>query len=176
MDLNLNMQHLLAAGQPPNGWIWALAIGFTAICLIMMLVVLIQKPKGGGLSGAFGGGAGGGSESAFIGGRVGDVLTWVTVVCFVLFLLLAMGMTWTIKGGGDELVDDEDTEQVEGEEDATAEGDDTAAGAGLINEEDVDPESEGATPETTDEPTEGTDTTESAESEESTGAETTETP
>lgn len=95
-----NLNYLLAEGQPPNAWIWAMAIGFTAICLIMMLVVLIQKPKGGGLSGAFGGGAGGGSESAFIGGRVGDVLTWTTVVCFILFLLLAMGMTWGIKGGG----------------------------------------------------------------------------
>ena len=55
--------------------------------------MLIQKPKGGGLSGAFGGGAGGGSTQAVIGARVGDVLTIVTVVCFVLFLLLACGMT-----------------------------------------------------------------------------------
>ncbi|MGB0767749.1 MAG: preprotein translocase subunit SecG, partial [Phycisphaeraceae bacterium] len=33
-----------------------MAILFAVVCIVMMLVVLIQKPKGGGLSGAFGGG------------------------------------------------------------------------------------------------------------------------
>lgn len=71
-----------------------LAILFVLVCLFMMLVILIQKPKGGGLSGAFGG-AGGGEQSV-LGAKAGDVLTWVTITCFVLFLLLAMGLTWTI--------------------------------------------------------------------------------
>ena len=73
-----------------------LAILFIFVSLFMMLVILIQKPKGGGLSGAFGG-AGSGSDRAFVGGNVGDVLTWITVVCFTLFLILAMGLTWVIR-------------------------------------------------------------------------------
>jgi preprotein translocase subunit SecG len=71
-----------------------LAAAFILICLFMMLVILIQKPKGGGLSGAFGGAGGG--ETSFVGARVGDFLTWLTVGCFVAFLLLAMFLTWTI--------------------------------------------------------------------------------
>jgi len=79
-----------------SGWvIGLLAVGFVLTCLFMMLVILIQKPKGGGLSGAFGG-AGGGSAQAAFGAKVGDVLTWLTVAFFVLFVLLGMGLTWTI--------------------------------------------------------------------------------
>ena len=74
----------------------ALAASFLLVSIFMMLVILIQKPKGGGLSGAFGG-AGGGSAQAAFGAKTGDVLTIVTVVCFALFLLLAMGLTWTIR-------------------------------------------------------------------------------
>jgi len=76
--------------------IWLMAIGFMFVSGLMMLVILIQKPKGGGLSGAFGGGAGGGSEGAVIGAGIGDVLTIITVTCFIGFLLLAMGLTWGI--------------------------------------------------------------------------------
>ena len=71
-----------------------LAAGFVIISLFMMLVILIQKPKGGGLSGAFGGAGGG--ESSFVGAKVGDFLTYLTVGCFVAFLLLAMALTWKI--------------------------------------------------------------------------------
>lgn len=71
-----------------------LAIGFVAISLFMMLVILIQKPKGGGLSGAFGGAGGG--ESSFVGAKIGDFLTYLTVGCFVMFLVLAMLLTWNI--------------------------------------------------------------------------------
>jgi preprotein translocase subunit SecG len=71
-----------------------LGILFVLVSLFLLLVVLIQKPKGGGLSGAFGG-AGGAVQTAF-GSKVGDMLTWVTVVCFALFLLLAVFLTWQI--------------------------------------------------------------------------------
>ncbi|MEE9403885.1 MAG: preprotein translocase subunit SecG [Algisphaera sp.] len=71
-----------------------LAIAFVAVALFMMLVILIQKPKGGGLSGAFGGA--GGSDTSFVGAKVGDFLTILTVTCFILFLLLGMGLTWAI--------------------------------------------------------------------------------
>lgn len=77
------------------GPILAMAIFFFLACCFMILVVLIQRPKGGGLAGAFGG-VGGAQQTAF-GAKVGDVLTWVTVGFFVAFLSLAMGLTWKIK-------------------------------------------------------------------------------
>lgn len=99
--------------------IWFLAIAFIIVCLFMMLIILIQKPKGGGLSGAFGGGAGGGSEQAMFGGGVGDVLTIITVVCFVAFLGLAMGLTWAINPSADVETDGEDgTTQTTGIDDS----------------------------------------------------------
>ena len=67
---------------------------FVLVCLLMMAVILIQKPRGGGLSGAFGG-AGGSAQSAF-GAKTGDFLTWLTVGFFIAFLLLAIGLTWAI--------------------------------------------------------------------------------
>ena len=54
-----------------------MAMLFVATCLFMMLVILIQKPKGGGLSGAFGG-AGGSAQAAF-GAKTGDLLTTITI-------------------------------------------------------------------------------------------------
>jgi preprotein translocase subunit SecG len=72
-----------------------LAMLFALTCLFMMLVILIQKPKGGGLSGAFGG-AGGSAQAAF-GAKTGDLLTTITIGCFVVFLGLAIGLTYAIR-------------------------------------------------------------------------------
>ncbi len=68
---------------------------FVFLCAFIILIVLIQKPQGGGLAGAFGG-AGGGSEAVF-GGRTGDVLTWFTVVAFGLFLILGMALVYATR-------------------------------------------------------------------------------
>ena len=72
-----------------------LATLFVLTCLFMMLVILIQKPKGGGLSGAFGGA--GGSASAAFGAKTGDLLTTITIGCFVAFLGLAIGLVYAIR-------------------------------------------------------------------------------
>ncbi len=72
-----------------------LGLYFIMVCLLLMLIILIQKPKGGGLSGAFGG-SGGGSQAAF-GAKTGDVLTVVTVILFVMFIGFGMGLTWAAK-------------------------------------------------------------------------------
>jgi preprotein translocase subunit SecG len=50
------------------------------------MLVLIQKGRGGGLSGAFGGSGG---NTAF-GAKTGDVLTWATSIVFALFVALAV--------------------------------------------------------------------------------------
>lgn len=63
-----------------------LAILFVLICILLIGIVLIQKGRGGGLSGAFGGAGG---HSAF-GSRTGDMFTWITVVLVCLFLIIAV--------------------------------------------------------------------------------------
>lgn len=68
-----------------------LTILFVIISVAMILIILVQRPQGGGLAGAFGGAGGGGSETVF-GGRVGDALTWATVVGFVLYLGTAIAL------------------------------------------------------------------------------------
>lgn len=68
---------------------------FLAICVILILVVLIQRPQGGGLGGAFGGGAAGSGQTAF-GARTGDVLTWITIGLFVAFLTIAALLNFAV--------------------------------------------------------------------------------
>ena len=61
---------------------------FILVCLFMILLILIQKGRGGGLASAFGGAGG---NTAF-GSKTGDVLTWATSVVFGVFLLLAVAL------------------------------------------------------------------------------------
>jgi len=74
-----------------------LAVGFLMtvvaviwfICaLALILIILIQKGRGGGLSAAFGGGM----ASGILGSKTGDFLTWVTIVLVGIFLTLAVVM------------------------------------------------------------------------------------
>ena len=58
---------------------------FIVICILLILVVLLQKGRGGGLGAAFGG-----AGSSAFGTKTGDVFTWVTIVLTSLFLLLAI--------------------------------------------------------------------------------------
>src|SRR5690349_6001510 len=54
--------------------------------LFLIVLVLIQRGKGGGLAGAFGGAGG---SSAF-GSRAGDTFTRVTIIVAAIWLLLVM--------------------------------------------------------------------------------------
>jgi preprotein translocase subunit SecG len=86
---------LLAQIQP---WMTGILIAlFLFVCLLMILVVLIQRPAGGGLSGAFGSGAGSG-QTAF-GAKTGDALTIATVAVFFLYLLFAVGLNFAARPG-----------------------------------------------------------------------------
>ncbi len=62
-----------------------LSILFLMIAVLLFLVILVQRGRGGGLVGAFGGPGG---SSAF-GAKTGDVFTIITVVMAVLFLVVA---------------------------------------------------------------------------------------
>ncbi|MEM7680650.1 MAG: preprotein translocase subunit SecG [Planctomycetota bacterium] len=98
-DMLLTTLPAISLAQAPTGpslLVIGLMVLFVLVAVVMTLVILIQKPKGGGLSGAFGG-AGSGSEQAFFGAKAGDFLTWLTVGCFVTFLALAVGLTLTIR-------------------------------------------------------------------------------
>jgi len=66
-----------------------LTILFIVVAVAMILIILVQRPSGGGLAGAFGGAGGGGTEGVF-GGRVGDALTVMTVIAFAVYLVLAL--------------------------------------------------------------------------------------
>ncbi len=63
------------------------AVLFVICCVALVLMVLIQKGRGGGLSAAFGGG---GMASGILGSKTGDFLTWVTIVLVGVFLTLAV--------------------------------------------------------------------------------------
>jgi protein translocase SecG subunit len=63
-----------------------ISVLFIVICVLLILVVLLQKGRGGGLGAALGG-----AGSAAFGTKVGDMMTWVTIVLTAMFLLLAIG-------------------------------------------------------------------------------------
>ncbi|GJM19015.1 MAG: hypothetical protein DHS20C14_12280 [Phycisphaeraceae bacterium] len=69
---------------------------FLFACVVLILTVLIQRPQGGGLSGAFGAGGGGAGATAF-GTKTGDALTIATIAMFVLFLGLAIGLNFATR-------------------------------------------------------------------------------
>jgi len=70
-------------------FIMKLVAGLFILCSVaLILIILIQKGRGGGLSAAFGGGL----PSAVLGSKIGDFLTWVTIVLVGLFLMLAVIM------------------------------------------------------------------------------------
>lgn len=66
------------------------------ICFLLGGVILLQKPKDGGLGVSFGGGMG---ESLF-GAQMGNVLTKVTVGLAVIFLLNTIVLSRLTSGSG----------------------------------------------------------------------------
>jgi len=73
------------------GWFtdWVLTPMFVIIAVLLILLILIQKGRGGGLVGAF---SGLGSQGA-LGTKAGDVMTWITVFMAGIFLVIAMLLT-----------------------------------------------------------------------------------
>ena len=67
-----------------------IAILFFISCVALILIILVQKGRGGGLSGAFGGSM----ASGILGSKTGDFLTWVTIILvgimFTFAVILAM--------------------------------------------------------------------------------------
>jgi preprotein translocase subunit SecG len=85
----------MVLAQIPAWLVGGLVAVFLLVSVVLILTVLIQRPMGGGLSGAFGSGAGSG-QSAF-GAKTGDVLTIVTIVVFSIWLLGAIGLNFATR-------------------------------------------------------------------------------
>lgn len=89
------MLQLLAVNQIVLG---LTVVGFVFASVMMILIVLVQRPQGGGLSDAFGAGAGGGGTA--FGAKTGDALTTGTIGVFVLFIALAISLNFLIRPSG----------------------------------------------------------------------------
>ena len=88
------MTATLVLGAMPGWAIGVLVAGFLLMCVLLVLTVLIQRPQGGGLAGAFGGAAGSG-QTAF-GAKTGDALTVATITMFAIYILLAIGLNYAL--------------------------------------------------------------------------------
>jgi preprotein translocase subunit SecG len=69
-----------------------LGIFFIIVCVLMVLVVLLQKGRGGGLGAALGG-----LGSSAFGTKTGDMATVVTIILAFLFLTIAVGATYVFR-------------------------------------------------------------------------------
>src|SRR5437660_9360308 len=66
---------------------YTVTVFYVLVCLLLLLVILLQQGKGGDMASAFGGGS---SQTAF-GARGGaTLLTKMTSICAVLFMLGAL--------------------------------------------------------------------------------------
>jgi preprotein translocase subunit SecG len=91
------MSVMLVLAALPTWSIGLLVALFFFVCILLILTILIQRPQGGGLSGAFGSGAGSG-QTAF-GAKTGDALTIATIGMFVVYVLAAIGLNYAIRPG-----------------------------------------------------------------------------
>ncbi len=70
------------------------------VCLFLMLVVLLQQGKGGGMGAAFGGGA---TQQVFGGRGAGNLLTRATAICAGIFMLTSVSLAYVSSSGDRDL-------------------------------------------------------------------------
>lgn len=90
-----------------------LLILFVPVCILLILIVLLQAGKGGGLAGAFGLGGGG---QTFLGARgAADFLSKLTIYLAIAFMFLALVLSLTYgtgkRGGRINLGEEQETTQ-----------------------------------------------------------------
>lgn len=72
-----------------------LAVVHILVCVVLILAVLLQSGKGGGLSSAFGNTSAGGMATSMFGGRgATTLLTKATVVLASLYMVLVLGLNY----------------------------------------------------------------------------------
>ena len=77
-----------------------LEIVHVSVCLFLMLVVLLQQGKGGGMGAAFGGGA---TAQVFGGRGAGNILTRATAICAGIFMLTSVSLAYFSSSGDRDL-------------------------------------------------------------------------
>src|SRR5215472_18295434 len=77
-----------------------LEIIHVGVCLFLMLVVLLQQGKGGGMGAAFGGGA---TQQVFGGRGAGNILTRATAICAATFMLTSVTLAYVASAGDRDL-------------------------------------------------------------------------
>jgi preprotein translocase subunit SecG len=75
------------------------AIGLSRLAIFLILLVLVQRGRGGGLAGALGGMGG---SSAF-GAKAGDVFTRITIVTAAIWILVCVAAVYWAGHQGDAL-------------------------------------------------------------------------
>lgn len=73
-----------------------LDIVHVSVCLFLMLVVLLQQGKGGGMGAALGAGA---SQQVFGGRGAGNLLTRATAICAGIFMLTSVSLAYFSSSG-----------------------------------------------------------------------------
>lgn len=69
------------------------------VCLFLILVVLLQQGRGGGMGSAFGGA----SAQVFGGRGAGNFLTRLTAICAVVFMATSMSLAYLSSAGDRQL-------------------------------------------------------------------------
>ena len=70
---------------------WALIVLHVIVCSFLVLVVLLQAGKGGGIGIAFGGG---GSQTVFGSSGAGNFLTRLTAICAAVFFINSLSLAY----------------------------------------------------------------------------------
>jgi preprotein translocase subunit SecG len=78
-----------------------LSILHVVACIFLILVVLLQQGRGGGLGSAFGGGAGG--QQVFGGRGAGNLLTRLTAGFAVVFMTTSVTLAYLASAGDTKL-------------------------------------------------------------------------
>jgi preprotein translocase subunit SecG len=73
-----------------------LVIVHVSVCLFLMLVVLLQQGKSGGMGSAFGGGA---TQQVFGGRGAGNLLTRATATCAGIFMVTSVCLAYVSSSG-----------------------------------------------------------------------------
>lgn len=81
------------------------------VCLFLILVVLLQQGRGGGL----GAGMGGGASQVFGGRGAGNFMTRLTAICAAIFMLTSMSLAYLSSAGDRELREFERMQEEQGE-------------------------------------------------------------
>lgn len=77
---------------------WTSEILLLVLGLFLMIVILLQRGRGGGLAGAFGGTGG---QSAF-GTKAGDVFTKITIVVAILWVVVSGGSGYFLRAAAEQ--------------------------------------------------------------------------